>query len=145
MGQLLVKSLQNLSWDKDLTSAYEKILQKGQGEGVYPEDLGDVNFHIEVKYIGPRVAPRALITYYYWNPRKVWIDTLWVEPEHRRKGCAGALIKAVLAEAKEKGCISVHLSTLSGNIKMHEMIQRLFFKPRSVNYEYKFGKQKKDD
>ena len=47
----------------------------------------------------------------YWG----WVNftTVWVHPDHRRKGIAGRMLKQAEAEAARLGCTQAHLDTFT--------------------------------
>ena len=48
-------------------------------------------------------------TYWGW----MYVDILWVHPEHRGKGIGSALLAEAEMEAVRRGCHHVHLDTMS--------------------------------
>jgi GNAT superfamily N-acetyltransferase len=47
--------------------------------------------------------------------RGLWLEDLWVEPAHRRRGCAQALLRALAALARERGCGRFEWAVLDWN------------------------------
>ena len=47
------------------------------------------------------------------EPPMVTISDLWVEPAHRRRGHARALVAAFLEHARAAGCVRIEVSTLA--------------------------------
>lgn len=59
-----------------------------------------------------RPAAQLMLTYEWsdWRNRIVWwIQSVWVEPDHRRKGCYRRLYEAVRDEAAEAGAAGLRL------------------------------------
>ena len=48
-------------------------------------------------------------TYWGW----MYIDILWVDEKHRKKGIGSRLLRAAEEEAARRGCHHVHLDTMS--------------------------------
>lgn len=62
--------------------------------------------------IDGRPAAQLMLTYEWsdWRNRVVWwIQSVWVEPEHRRKGCYRRLYEAVQNEAESAGAAGIRL------------------------------------
>lgn len=55
------------------------------------------------------------ILYYCWNT--MYIDMLWVNEYHRKKGYGSKLLKAIERIAKEAGCTLIHLETMDFQAK----------------------------
>lgn len=55
-------------------------------------------------------------TYSTWRGRRgIWLEDLFVLPEHRRSGVGRALLDRVMSLAKERGCGRVEWSVLDWN------------------------------
>ena len=48
-------------------------------------------------------------TYWGW----MYVDILWVDESHRKKGIGSRLLRAAEEEAAQRGCHHVHLDTMS--------------------------------
>ena len=48
-------------------------------------------------------------TYWGW----MYVDILWVDEKHRKKGIGSRLLRAAEEEAAQRGCHHVHLDTMS--------------------------------
>ena len=48
-------------------------------------------------------------TYWGW----MYVDILWVDENHRKKGIGSRLLRAAEEEAAQRGCHHVHLDTMS--------------------------------
>ena len=48
-------------------------------------------------------------TYWGW----MYVDILWVDESHRKKGIGSRLLRAAEEEATQRGCHHVHLDTMS--------------------------------
>ena len=57
--------------------------------------------------------------------RSLWLEDLFVRPEHRRLGCAQALLCALAAIAVERGCGRFEWSVLDWNARAIDFYQRL--------------------
>ena len=47
--------------------------------------------------------------------RGLWLEDLWVEPAHRRRGCAQALLRALACVAVDRGCGRFEWAVLDWN------------------------------
>ena len=57
--------------------------------------------------------------------RGLWLEDLWVEPAHRRRGCAQALLRALAGIARERGCGRFEWSVLDWNTSAIDFYQAL--------------------
>ena len=55
----------------------------------------------------------------------LWLEDLFVLPEHRRQGCAGALLRALAALAVERGCGRFEWAVLDWNAPAIEFYRTL--------------------
>lgn len=55
----------------------------------------------------------------------LWLEDLFVRPEHRRQGCAQALLRALARIAKERGCGRFEWSVLDWNAPAIEFYRTL--------------------
>jgi GNAT superfamily N-acetyltransferase len=96
---------------------------------------------IEAALFGPRPAAEVLIAWkdgraagfalFFHNfstflgRRGLWLEDLFVQPAHRRQGCAQALLRALAAIAVERGCGRFEWSVLDWNAPAIEFYQAL--------------------
>lgn len=74
--------------------------------------------HVLIAWNGPAAAGFALYFYNFSTfvgRRGVWLEDLWVEPAHRRRGCAQALLRTLAAIAVERGCGRFEWAVLDWN------------------------------
>lgn len=57
--------------------------------------------------------------------RGLWLEDLFVEPAYRRQGCAKALLRALSAIARERGCGRFEWAVLDWNVSAIEFYQSL--------------------
>lgn len=90
---------------------------------------------------GPRPAAEVLLAWddaepagfalYFHNfstflgRRGLWLEDLWVEPAHRRRGCAQALLRALATIAVERGCGRFEWAVLDWNTAAIEFYRGL--------------------
>lgn len=68
-------------------------------------------------------------------PRRSWeLDQIAVDPGHRRRGVAKALVEHVLAEARAAGVPDVELTAWAFNDEARRTFERLGFRPMLVRY-----------
>lgn len=75
--------------------------------------------------IDGRPVAQLMITYEWsdWRNRDVWwIQSVWVEPDHRRRGCYRRLYESVLADARAAGAAGIRLYVDRSN----ERAQRVY-------------------
>ena len=60
---------------------------------------------------------------------RVWVDWVWVDPPHRRRGFASAALRAVEEEAIRIGAIRIGLSVYADNPGARALYERLGFVP----------------
>jgi GNAT superfamily N-acetyltransferase len=110
---------------------YERAAEQVTGS---PELLGDALF-------GPRPSAEALIaeldsrpagfalfhgSFSTWECRPgLWLEDLYVAPEHRRGGVGRALLAAVAAIAVDRGCARLEWAALDWNAPALEFYEKL--------------------
>ena len=73
-------------------------------------------------------AAQLLLTYEWsdWRNRRVWwIQSVWVEPQHRKKGCFRQLYQAVRAEAEAAGAGGLRLYVDERNTRAQAVYRAL--------------------
>jgi len=55
----------------------------------------------------------------------IWLEDLFVRPEHRRQGCAKALLHALAGLARDRGCGRFEWAVLDWNASAIEFYQSL--------------------
>ena len=71
-----------------------------------------------VAWDGATPAGFALYFHHYstfLGRRGLWLEDLWVEPAHRRRGCAQALLRALAGIAVDRGCGRFEWAVLDWN------------------------------
>ena len=67
------------------------------------------------------VALMHLLPSIEWGGRSLWIEELYVAPEHRRTGVARALLGEALRFAREQGAAGVDLETTPGHAAAEQL------------------------
>ena len=96
---------------------------------------------IEDALFGPRPAAEALIAWNNARPagfalffhnfstflgrRGLWLEDLFVRDEYRRRGCATALLRALAAIARERGCGRFEWAVLDWNARAIDFYEGL--------------------
>jgi ribosomal protein S18 acetylase RimI-like enzyme len=78
--------------------------------------------------IDGRPAAQLLLTYEWsdWRNRMVWwIQSVWVQPEHRKHGCFRKLYEHVRAEAKAAGAGGLRLYVDGRNTRAQDVYRAL--------------------
>jgi ribosomal protein S18 acetylase RimI-like enzyme len=70
-----------------------------------------------------------------WTAPEAWISELYVAPEHRRQGIAGALVDACIHEARRRGCHRVVLESARNRDDAHAFYRAYGFKHSGRRYE----------
>ena len=75
-------------------------------------------------------------TWYLVHPRagkvQFWIDWIWIDPDHRRKGYAVAALRLLEEEARRRGADRVGLSVWFDNPGAIALYQKLGYAPASM-------------
>jgi len=71
------------------------------------------------------VALLAVVLVQWLGRRGLWLEDLYVRPEFRRQGCAKALLQALAALARSRGCGRFEWSVLDWNAPAIEFYQTL--------------------
>lgn len=66
------------------------------------------------------------------------MEDVFVEEPYRGKGIGTALVSAVIAEAKERGCYKLIGQSRYGREKVHELYQKLGFGDHGKNFRIDF-------
>jgi ribosomal protein S18 acetylase RimI-like enzyme len=68
---------------------------------------------------------------------RAWIEDVVVDESARRSGVAEALTQAMLDQARERGCITVDLTSRPSRDAANNLYQKIGFAPRETNvYRY---------
>ncbi|MCI4360658.1 MAG: GNAT family N-acetyltransferase [Thermoplasmata archaeon] len=78
---------------------------------------------------GPRVGEALYLVRTAGGKVQFWIDRLWIDPAHRRKGYASDLLRALEAEAGRLGADRVGLHVVSENEAARALYQKLGYRP----------------
>ncbi|MBM4237674.1 MAG: GNAT family N-acetyltransferase [Euryarchaeota archaeon] len=68
-----------------------------------------------------------IVTHVYSVPKMVWVENVGVHPDHRRKGVAYRLLKAVALEGKRQGAKAMHSAIMPDNIESIMLHKKLGF------------------
>jgi GNAT superfamily N-acetyltransferase len=97
-------------------------------------DLADALFgphpaaEVVIAWHGAEAAGFALFFHNYstfLGRRGLWLEDLWVEPAHRRRGCAQALLRRLAGIARERNCGRFEWSVLDWNTEAIEFYRSL--------------------
>jgi GNAT superfamily N-acetyltransferase len=113
-----------------LLEQVRQALEAGQAEGAFASDR-QLPTKDEIFWAGERDAVTALLTCVH-DPAGLWLDLLYVRPEHRRQGMATALINAAAASAKARGFTGLSLGSLFGNRTMNAFCVARGFEPTAI-------------
>jgi GNAT superfamily N-acetyltransferase len=96
---------------------------------------------LAVALFGPHPAAEVLIAWHgddaagfalffhnystFLGRRGLWLEDLWVEPAHRRRGCAQALLRRLAAITCDRGCGRFEWSVLDWNASAIDFYQSL--------------------
>jgi GNAT superfamily N-acetyltransferase len=92
--------------------------------------------------LGSEEAPLAGITHYLfhahaWMTREVcYLQDLFVDATARRHGCGRALIEAVAAIARERGCARLYWTTKQDNTIARSLYDRIARFNGFIRYDY---------
>jgi GNAT superfamily N-acetyltransferase len=81
-----------------------------------------------VAWRGAEAAGFALFFHNYstfLGRRGLWLEDLWVEPAHRRRGCAQALLRRLAGIARERNCGRFEWSVLDWNTEAIDFYRSL--------------------
>ncbi len=91
----------------------ERALGPGSSSRILVARRGGATVGVALVHVLPSVE---------WGGRSVWIEELFVAPEHRRTGVASALLGTIETLAREVGASGLDLETTPG----HEGAERLY-------------------
>ena len=82
------------------------------------EFLQDPRHHLIVALTGERIVGMISAVDYVHpdKPAQLWINEVGVAPSHRRQGIGRALLRAMLAYGRERGCTEAWLGTEHDNV-----------------------------
>ena len=83
-------------------------LKSFNDDAVGPDGHTPLNL-VELDEKGEVIAGLLGGTYWGW----MYVDTLWVREDHRRRGLGSRLLCEAEDEARRRGCHHVHLDTMS--------------------------------
>lgn len=86
-----------------------------------------------VAWIGPPKAPIAFAIFYETTRSRVWLDVLYVEPEHRRRGCGKRLLCEVTNLCARRGARRLLFGTTFENDAMRGLGLDCGFREESIN------------
>jgi predicted GNAT family acetyltransferase len=78
-------------------------------------------------WAGDIASPIGFATYVEAGAGNTWLDLVYVEPAHRRKGVGGALVAAVAQSAQCIGCSALVLGIAVGNLSMRKVVNSVGF------------------
>jgi len=110
-----------------------RLTAQGQEEGAIPRDRAPLTGCEDAffAYEGGTVVGCAV----FWNPEGrpfLYLDILFVAPEHRRRGLGAGLLDAVAAEAAELGLTEIHFGTMLANAPMQALGRKAGFETKYV-------------
>ena len=70
-----------------------------------------------------------------WTAPEAWISDLYVDPDHRRQGIAGALVDACVREARRRGCHRVVLESATHREDAHAFYESYGFAGSGLRFE----------
>lgn len=112
-------------------------ISQAQTEGELPARTSGIPREAVVIWIGPKERPDAFATFYLLDTGEVWLDILYVERGHRRKGFGELLMGTVEQIAREKGIKRIELGTGPYNRPMQELALKLGWGKRMLVMERK--------
>ncbi|MCW5720754.1 MAG: GNAT family N-acetyltransferase [Devosia sp.] len=106
----------------------------GTKEGAWPDWRLGPNEEEMVYLAVDDFGPIGFATFYHTEgPERVWLDLLWVDPEHRRKSAGTRLLAAVIAYGERHG-LSVEFGTSADNVAMQALVESFGLRPYAINY-----------
>ena len=109
----------------NLLDMYARWLPERARDPRSPYFVATVNDDV-VGYLVGTIEPEVPI---YWTPESGWIHDVFVEPAHRAKGIAGALVDAAIAEFTRLGVARIRLETAAPNESARVMFRAHAFRP----------------
>lgn len=116
-------------------AAVISALRVGQMAGDFPTGRTDPTGDELVIWIGQPDAVIGFATFYEAKPGTMWLDLIWVAPEHRRKGLSKALLMRVLDISRRGKISSIQFGTMLDNAAMQAAGKLVAFKPHCLIME----------
>jgi len=86
---------------------------------------------------GTIVGTATLVTFRIPTGMRAWIEDVVVDQAAGRQGVGRALTDAMLARARDRGCVTVDLTSRPSRETANRLYQRVGFAPRETNiYRY---------
>ncbi len=108
-----------------------KALELGKAEGVFPvhrdEPTGDEMVVVALL----DGDPIGFVTTYMPKDDLTWIDLVWVDPAHRRKGLGSEMMRIAVLHAR-KVAPAVGLGTMTMNLPMQELVKKMGFTAEGI-------------
>jgi ribosomal protein S18 acetylase RimI-like enzyme len=83
------------------------------------------------------IGSATLVTFRIPTGMRAWIEDVVVDDEARGQGVGAALTEAMLTRARERGCVTVDLTSRPSRDAANRLYQRLGFEQRETNvYRY---------
>lgn len=96
----------------------------------------------EARERGKKIAWAYLYVIFQDRHREPYglMENVYVEQEYRNRGLGGALVRAIIAEAKKRKCYKLIGTSKTGNREAHRFYERFGFK--KVGYEFRMDLKK---
>jgi ribosomal protein S18 acetylase RimI-like enzyme len=86
---------------------------------------------------GTIIGTATLVTFRIPTGMRAWIEDVIVDENATNRGVATAMTKAMLDRARERGCVSVDLTSRPSREAANHVYQKVGFEPRVTNV-YRF-------
>ncbi len=86
---------------------------------------------------GTIIGTATLVTFRIPTGMRAWIEDVIVDEDATNRGVATAMTKAMLDRARERGCVSVDLTSRPSREAANHVYQKVGFEPRVTNV-YRF-------
>lgn len=113
--------------DEHLLDQARRMMAKGQAEGAIPAERRELCGDESAIFAFCDSGITGVAVVYAPDEKCLWLDILYVQPEHRRQGIATALIEEAYAVARISGLASLEFGTLVSNGPMQALATRAGF------------------
>lgn len=107
------------------------------------QELGDIvaspatDLFIALSDDGTIVGMSTLVTFRIPTGMRAWVEDVVVDASARRTGVAETLTQAMVDRARDKGCVTVDLTSRPAREAANNLYQKMGFTPRETNI-YRF-------